>query len=688
VLPGAAEREHGVFFYENERTLFDRIGAFIAEGFEESASVLVVATPEHWRGFRRALEARGIDVETAALHGTLVSMNARETLDSLMSDGALDATRFDTNVGEVVRRLSGRVRIYGEMVDLLCRDGRSDAALTLEELWNDLCDECDITLFCAYDMSCFVKDEGRLFRSVCASHDRAHPAASPTESFRLLVESVRDYAIFMLDPRGVVRTWNAGAERIKGYRADEIIGTHFSAFYTRPDADSGKCEHELEAATAEGRFEDEGWRVRKDGTTFWANVVITALHNPNGELVGFAKVTRDLSERKRAEEERIRLARAEEANRVKDEFLATFSHELRTPLNSILGWAKLLISHGTDPYVAKGLATIVRNAQAQARLVEDLLDISRVVSGKLDIELGAVDFATIVRDAVDSVRPAAQAKGLTVDFRPYGSSVRLIGDATRLVQVVSNILTNAVKFTDRGGTVHVTLDVTGGATARLRIQDTGRGIDPTFLPHVFERFRQDDTSAGRRVGGLGLGLAIVHHLVTLHGGSVLAESEGRDRGATFTIMLPVERPPAAVSEVTKKAAARLEGIHVLIVEDELDSRELVTMILEKHGANVTAVESVRLARDVLARKRFDVILSDVGMPGEDGYSFVKSLRGQPRDRGGEIPVIALTAYAGAQERQRALDAGFVNHISKPVHPDEIASVVRNVAALGRSATDA
>jgi PAS domain S-box-containing protein len=299
------------------------------------------------------------------------------------------------------------------------------------------------------------------------------------ERFRLIVESVRDYAIFMIDPTGHVVTWNAGAERMKGYRADEIIGRHFSVFYPEEDLAAGKCEMELECAQAEDRFDDEGWRVRKDGSTFWANVIITALRDANGTLVGFAKVTRDLTLRRRAEEERARLIQAEEANRVKDEFLATVSHELRTPLNAILGWATLLKDRVQDPSAVKAAETIRRNALAQARIIEDVLDVSRIITGKLLIDAKPMDLAAIVREAIQVVTPAANAKEISIAFEETTDLTLLVGDAARLQQVVWNLLSNAVKFTDRRGSVVVRIEQ-HGSSLRLSVRDTGCGIAPEW----------------------------------------------------------------------------------------------------------------------------------------------------------------------------------------------------------------
>ncbi|APR82733.1 Chemotaxis protein methyltransferase CheR [Minicystis rosea] len=509
---------------------------------------------------------------------------------------------------------------------------------------------------------------------------------SEDERFRLVVETIRDYAIFWLDPDGRVASWNAGAERLKGYRAEEIIGRHFSLFYTAEDVAASKCERVLEAARREGRFEEDGWRVRKDGSHFWANIVVTALRDEAGQLLGFAKVVRDLTERRRAEEERLRLAQAHEAQRITNEFLATISHELRTPLTAILGWARLLEGgHAMNPAaVSKAMATIRRNAEAQARLIDDLLDASRIITGKMRIDVKPADMAAIVREAMDVVRPAAGAKQIDLSIERFDEPAVLVGDAGRLQQIVWNLLSNAVKFTDPGGAVRVCLKQEGGCI-HVAVEDTGRGIDPAFLPHVFERFRQADASTTRQSGGLGLGLAIVRHLAELHGGIVRAESAGRDRGATFHLILPVRAvfPADAEPRPTSRRRAEhrvhtrvtLDGRRVLVVDDEPDAREVIAALLDQHGAIVKTAASASEARHVFVRWRPDVLVSDIAMPDQDGYALIQSIRALRGDDGGATPAIALTAYAREEDRKLALASGFTAHVAKPVQPAELLQAI-------------
>ncbi|HWN42666.1 MAG TPA: ATP-binding protein, partial [Thermoanaerobaculia bacterium] len=459
----------------------------------------------------------------------------------------------------------------------------------------------------------------------------------------------------------------------------------------------------------------ESWRVRKDGSHFWANVVITALRNEKGELLGFAKVTRDLTVRRNAEDAERRLvreqagraiaegtaARAEEANRIKDEFLATLSHELRTPLNAILGWAQVLRTGKVDEATtARALEAVERNARAQAQLISDLLDVSRIITGKLRLELKPVELPRIIDAALDSVRPAADAKGIRIRLTLDRAVGPLVGDPDRLQQVIWNLLSNAIKFTPQGGSVEVRLGQREGQ-AEIAVQDTGAGVRPDFVPYVFDRFRQAESSTTRQYGGLGLGLSIVRNMVELHGGTVIVESPGEGQGSTFTVRLPIrlgveggmmEGMPGTMTERRQRpgedvpdmvGSKILTGLHVLVMDDEADTRDLLVTALEQCGAQVTAVPNVPDALASLDRVLPDVLLSDIGVPGEDGYSLIRKLRARSAELGGNLPAAALTAYARSEDRIRALSAGFQAHLAKPIDPAE---VVATIAALaGRQA---
>ena len=385
-------------------------------------------------------------------------------------------------------------------------------------------------------------------------------------------------------------------------------------------------------------------------------------------------------------------AEAEAANRAKDDFLATLSHELRTPLTAILGWASILRTRSPEPpALERGLATIERNAKTLGQLIEDILDVSRIVSGKLRLEVRAVDPAAILRAAIDVVRPAAELRSVVLDATIDDEVGMVAADPDRLQQIAWNLLSNAVKFTPRGGRVEVLLD-RGDAGVRLRVIDTGAGITAAFLPHIFERFRQADSSHTRGHGGLGLGLAIVKHLVELQQGTIFAESEGRGRGAKFTVTLPACAPEASdlvgylLTDPETPMIARLEGVRVLIVDDERDAREMITAILEEHGASVTAVASAQEAIAALDRALPDVLVADIGMPDEDGYVLLRKARARgtsARER--QIPALALTAYAGAHDVRTAERAGFQMHLAKPVVPGLLIDAVARLAA-GRPTT--
>ena len=395
----------------------------------------------------------------------------------------------------------------------------------------------------------------------------------------------------------------------------------------------------------------------------------------------------EVAERRRIEEERAQLlVREQQANRLKDEFLATVSHELRTPLNAVLGWARVLRSANLDPALQlRALESIERNAQSQARLIEDILEVSRIVTGKLRLKVKALDLAQVIDAAVDVVRPAAEAKDITLETDIGRRPWRSIGDADRLQQIVWNLLSNAVKFTPLGGTVTAALARTTGSD-EIIVSDTGKGIDPAFLPHVFAPFRQADASTTRDHGGLGLGLAIVRQLTELHGGTVRAESLGVDRGSRFIVALPAQHtaPSVAPDSGRHKAAAPaagppdLAGVRVMVVDDDRDARELLTATLGYYGADVTAADSAAEALALLPEVRPDVLLSDIGMSGEDGYSFIRRVRSLPADRGGHIPAVAITAYATAADRAQAMSSGFQLHVPKPFDPIELARTVQRL----------
>ncbi|MGH9456814.1 MAG: PAS domain-containing hybrid sensor histidine kinase/response regulator [Thermoanaerobaculia bacterium] len=508
------------------------------------------------------------------------------------------------------------------------------------------------------------------------------------ETLRLLVQSVKDYAIFMLDPEGNVATWNTGAQRFKGWKPEEIIGRHFSAFYPAEDIASGKPKRELELAKRYGSVEDEGWRIRKDGTRFWGNVVITAIYGPQGDLRGFAKVTRDLTDRRTADEARRALLEqrearvraeeekrsaeaaslaAQEANRAKDAFLMTLSHQLRTPMTAILGWARLLptLDHGDEGFQS-AVEAISHSAEMQAQLIDDLLDVSRILAGKLQLKVESSDLASIIRAAADTVRTAAAGKSIALEFDLPPNLGRAEVDRTRIHQVIWNLLSNAVKFTPPGGSITVTAERLP-TTARIAIKDTGEGIDAAFLRHLFEPFRQAEGPVTRQHGGLGLGLSIARYLVESHGGTLTASSEGIGKGATFVLELPIGSATDADQTQARhvyRIPRRLVGIDAIVVEDDPAGRDFLKAALVQAGASVRAVGSVAEARRLAAEKRPDLVITDIGLPGEDGYSLVRSLRADPATA--DVKIAVVTAFAGERERSAGLELD--RFFIKPVDP--------------------
>jgi len=382
-----------------------------------------------------------------------------------------------------------------------------------------------------------------------------------------------------------------------------------------------------------------------------------------------------------AEEQRAR-AQAEEASRLKDEFLATVSHELRTPLTAFLGYAQLLQSRKRDEaYLARTLDKMVQSARAQAQLIEDLLDVSRIVTGKLRIERKSLDLTTVINAAVDTVRPAIEARALHLDISLDPAAAAVLGDASRLQQVVWNLVSNATKFTPVGGALAIRL-VRLGNQAVLTVTDTGQGIDPAFLPYVFDRFRQADSTSTRAFGGLGLGLAIVRHLVELHGGGVQASSAGEDQGATFTVFLPLATAGAAIAEhqsSSNECPPELSGLNVLVVDDQAAILDLVHDMLSSCGAVVRRAPGAHEGLALLQAWRPDVLISDIAMPQYDGYWLIEQVRALPRDQGGATPALALTAYVRAEEQARVLATGFQYYLPKPVTPDELRAVVARMA---------
>jgi two-component system CheB/CheR fusion protein len=511
------------------------------------------------------------------------------------------------------------------------------------------------------------------------------------ERFRLVVESAHDFAIFMLDPDGNVVSWNSGAERITGFREGDIEGRSGALIFTPEDRATGVFEQELRNAAAAGRTPDERWHLRKDGTRFWASGMMNAARAADGTLRGFVKIMRDQTERRAMElrmhdalvaAEELRVT-AESANRAKDEFISTVSHELRTPLNTIRLWSRMLASGRVKLEEAReGVLMVERAAIAQQQLIDDLLDVSRMASGKLRLTLRDTQLSKAIDEAIESVRPVAQGRGvaLDADLSPDVGIVR--ADPDRIQQVVWNLLTNAVKFTPSGGRVSVRLG-RADESVEISVQDTGLGIRPELLPYIFDRFRQADSSTTRQHGGLGLGLSIARQLVELHEGRIEAASAGEGQGSTFTVRLPNAKRLSALSpdesDDADGGSYDLSGVDVLLVEDEPSSRAASALLLRQHGANVREADSAKAAREAIAIRRPQLLIADVGLPGEDGYMMLQDLRRSEQENLVlRIPAMAVTAFASTDDRKKAIASGFDDHLPKPLDPD---SFVVTIAKL-------
>ena len=529
---------------------------------------------------------------------------------------------------------------------------------------------------------------------------RAEPIARSVELHADLYREIFAHskeAIAIIDRDGFYLQQNGAHFTLLGYADDDLEGKT-PAIYLGEETFQKIFKQLVES----GDYSGETICRTKSGEERNIELSVFTMRSGLGEPLCYVSIKRDITARKRAEDrvaqllvrERTARADAEKANRLKDEFLATLSHELRTPLNAVIGWSRILKAGRLDNESSgHAIDVIERNAWAQKQIIEDILDVSRVITGKLQLHLGAVDLISVVNAALDAVRPALEAKDIRIETH-YQDGLRVIGgDADRLQQVVWNLLSNASKFTPPGGVVGVRV-TQDESYAKIEVSDTGPGIDPEFLPHVFERFRQADGSTTRTHGGLGLGLAIVRHLVELHGGLIAAENLAPASGAAFTVKLPlpsnefkVESEPAPTPMEENVTEVALENVRILVVEDELDALDLITIDLTAHGAKVRGAGAAADALALLRSEQFDVLISDIGMADTDGYELIKQVRREEGEKGHQIPAIALTAYARAQDRIRAIAAGYNTHVAKPVEIRELVAVVKCLTGKIDSSTD-
>ena len=612
------ETEHFVQFYEADGFLLNSLTGFIGTALKSGDGAIVVATKDHRNGLDELLLANGLDVATARKSGLYVSIDAAKTLSKFMVEGLPEPQRFNDVLGGLVSQVSlgrARVKAFGEMVALLWAEGNYTGAIHLEELWNDLQKTHSFSLFCAYPMNSF---SGEKLAGPMTGVCTTHSRVIPAESYARLVDH---------------------DDRLR-----EIIQLQQKARTLKSEIkERERVEEELRASLSR---------------------------------------------------EQIARSEAETANRMKDEFLATVSHELRTPLNAIIGWSHMLRGGKLDEEtVARAIETIDRNAKSQAQLVEDILDVSRVITGKLRLNIAPVDVASVINAAIDSVQLAAESKGIELEVTLDPSARHILGDASRLQQIVWNLLSNAIKFTSSGGHVAVRLK-RSDREAQVQVTDSGAGITADFLPHIFDRFRQADGTTTRRHGGLGLGLSIVRHLVELHGGTVQAHSAGEDQGSTFTVGLPL--PPASKplrkrrtetgslwpkpsNKQHASSQASLADLRVLLVDDDQDTLQVLSVMLADSGAKVQVAASAAEALEILEWYRPDVLVSDLAMPNEDGYSLIAKIRSLETEKEGQLPAVALTSHTRIEERARALSAGFNMFVPKPIEPTELVSAIANLA---------
>jgi PAS domain S-box-containing protein len=508
------------------------------------------------------------------------------------------------------------------------------------------------------------------------------------EILRLFVETVADYAIFTVDTDNRISTWNTGAERLLGWCESEAIGRAADVVFTPEDRAAGAPEQEFQTAAEKGAAADERIHIRKDGSRFWASGTLMAIRDGNGTNRGFAKIMRDNTERRRAQEDLERAlceseahrAAAENANRAKDEFISTVSHELRTPLNNIRLWTRMVSSGKLAPEdLAEAIRVIERAAVAQQQLIDDLLDVSRVESGKLRLAVRPVCLIDVIRAAATAVQPMLESRDVRIEQSLSDEIGVVNADPERIEQVVWNLLANAIKFTPDGGSIRITARRADNNDVEIRVVDTGVGITSDFLPHVFERFRQAEGVTTRTHGGLGLGLAIVRQLVELHGGTIRAASDGTGRGAVFTVSLPLGRLQQLDGEPAEAVPGRtgtLQGVTILLVEDDPDAREAMRRLLELDGAMVRAASDAAEAREAYLADTPDLLVCDIGLPSEDGLSLIRWLRRIEHDWNRKrVPALAVTAFARVDDERAALAAGFDKHVPKPVDEETLVASI-------------
>lgn len=705
------ETEHFVQFYERDGALLEAVDGYVKNGLRAGATAIVIATRDHLDALERQWQQDSLDLAGARRNGQYIAFDAAETLARLLLDDWPHARRFADVIGSVIARAcarSSRVIAFGEMVALLWKDGKQSAAIHLETLWNDLLKKHSFSLFCAYPMSeCAELTHAAPFAGVCCAHTRVIPAESYSglahtgerlaqisqlqQKAQALENEVREHravqaalahrerelqdffdnaleGLHRVGPDGLIQWANKAELRLLGYTAEEYIGHPITQFHADPDV-----IREILRRLMDGeQLYDQPARLRcKDGSIKHVLIHSNARWE-DGKFVHSRCFTRDVTERVLLEQEvQARLTQLSEMDRHKDEFLAMLGHELRNPLAAIRNLAELMrrMERGEDPKYRERCEMLTRQVQQMGRLVDDLLDASRITQGKITIQRTPLELMAIMARAIETCRPAINARAHHLTVMMPEEPIRILGDLTRLVQVFANILGNAAKYTPQGGHIRVSARELDGRV-ELRVRDDGVGIAPGLLPRVFDLFSQADQTLERSEGGLGIGLALVQRIVILHGGEVEAFSDGPGAGSEFVVRLPVCTEEVAQRKLTR-AAVLIPSRKILVVDDNRDAARSLAELLSLDGhITATAFDAQEALRAVAANPP-EVILLDIGLPGMNGYELAHRLR----TAGSSARLVAVTGYGQPEDRERALRAGFHHHLSKPVDPQALDQVL-------------
>jgi PAS domain S-box-containing protein len=688
---------HVVQFYDDETFLLGAIGRFVGPALGAGEACLIIATAPHQAQIAQQLAARGFDLAALSEQGRYVALDAAETLSRFMVDGWPDEKRFVEVVGATVARAAAagqvpHVHAFGEMVALLCAEGRPEAAIRLEELWNDLAKSLSFSLLCAYPLAAFRGQAyGATLLRICGAHSQAFPSeglnghadrlgfiVGPQEKAQAIetqgmgrelaqarlaaiVESSDD-AIVSKSLDGIVTSWNPAAERMFGWTSAEAVGRHITLIIP---GERRAEEDEALSRIRRGEMVDhfDTIRVTKDGRLLNISLTISPIRDSTGRIVGASKIARDVTEKKRLEAELSeKLLELADSDRRKDEFLAMLGHELRNPLSAV---RNSVVTARLDPSRRdRALDIAYRQTDQLARLVDDLLDVARITRGRMTLRMETVRLGGVVERAVETTRDLVEARAHLLTLALPDEPLHVSGDPSRLEQVVVNLITNAAKYTEPGGRIEV-MARREGEQAVLRVRDNGVGIAPEMLSRVFDLFAQAHRGPARVEGGLGIGLTVVQRLVELHGGRVEVTSEGLGRGAEFHVSFPCV-PVADANPVPARSAGEGHGgpVRVLVVDDNADVAEGLMMLLELLGHLVRVAHDGMAALEAVRVNVPDLMLVDIGLPGMDGYELARNVRQDSRLKG--VVLVALTGYGRDEDKRKAIEAGFDEHLVKPL----------------------